>query len=103
MRYLKNYELENMGKEKYPKKDFEEQLKELFESLTTEETKQFVYRSVDVLKEKNSEKGTKWWDLTQKIVISVLESKKLSFKQFKAINAYCKILNVSDTIYKTWQ
>ena len=89
MRYLKNYELENMGKPEYkPNNNFQEELKYVYDNLSKEEFDTLLYNcKLQLIKL-----------IKEKLIIQDKESKELV--EFKD-SLHQLAFNVFSTVYKS--
>ena len=112
MRYLKNSELKSMGKQdksyqQIDKEAFEAKIKEVYDNLVKEDFEsllkavsiRFVKLKQDgklnLVKDKSGEKKyyfeNSFDETAFKVFLTVKESRRLSFKQFKLLSAFGKV------------
>ena len=108
MRYLKNYELNNMkGKNQYDKESFEVAIKEVYDSLDKSEFTKLLDNCIETIRSLSKSgkvKQVKRTDgnppdmifedklkqLSYDVFLTVYNSRKISFKQFKVLSAFSK-------------
>ena len=112
MRYLKNYELKNMGKQnksyqQTDKEAFETQIREVYDNLVKEDFESLLKAvaikfanlkqdgKLNLVKDKSGEKKyyfeNSFDETAFKVFLTVKESRRLSFKQFKLLSAFAKV------------
>lgn len=88
------------------KTEFDKQIEELFDSLSGEEVKKYCIDVIDYLKLKQGKIGPDeypHYSLCKNIAVNAFTNKKLSLKQFKCLNSFTKIYDISDIKFKTWE
>jgi hypothetical protein len=85
-------------------KSYYELIEETYLGLSDQELWDFLLDSLNYLKEKRDtvldDKQIEYFNKTANILSYCLKHKRVSFQQFKAINAFTRIINIGNVTYR---
>ena len=85
-------------------KSYNELIEETYFGLSDQELWDFLLDSLNYIKEKRNttldDKQIEYFNKTADILNYCLKNKKVSFQQFKAINAFTRIINIGNVTYR---
>lgn len=85
-------------------KSYKELIEETYMGLSDQELWDFLLDSLNVVKEKSGtemdDREVEYFNKTVNILKYCLKYKRVSFQQFKAINAFTRVINIGNVTYR---
>lgn len=85
-------------------KTYNELIEEAYNNLTNEELWDFILDAYNYLKSNQNtdydKKQTEYYNKSVDIVKYCIKNKRISYQQFKALNAFCRLVPIANVVYR---
>ena len=85
-------------------KTYNELIEDTYNNLTNEELWNFILDAYNYLKLnenlKYNEKKIEYYNKSADIIKYCITNKRISYQQFKAVNAFCKLVPIGNVVYR---